>query len=134
MNSAGLNSAQPAYRRGESTRACGRGAVLHQSPQGFEYLRKSPAYYLTRSLTFANKSLHFYLFTVRSPRRQIARGRAPTSLHRPIHAMTGAILWCRPNSSPNKRFPSTNFTNEVRKRSVHGDSGHDGHSNAFPVI
>jgi hypothetical protein len=49
MNSVGLNSAQPAYNRGESTRA--HGAVLHQSPQRFEYLRKNPTHYLTGSLT-----------------------------------------------------------------------------------
>jgi hypothetical protein len=70
MNNVGLNSAQPAYRRGESTRVHARVAVLHRSPQGFEYLRKNPAHYLTGSLTFANKPLHFYLFTVRSPRRE----------------------------------------------------------------
>jgi hypothetical protein len=53
MNSVGLNSAQPAYSRGESTRA-----------PGFEYPKKNPADYLTKSLTFAKRSLHFYLFTV----------------------------------------------------------------------
>jgi hypothetical protein len=54
MNSVGLNSAQPAYNRGESMRARARGAVLHRSPSGFEYLKRNPAHYLTRSLTFAN--------------------------------------------------------------------------------
>jgi hypothetical protein len=67
MNSVGLNSTQPTYRRGESMRARARGAVLHRSPQVFEYLRKNAVHYLTRSLTFANKPSHFYLFTARSP-------------------------------------------------------------------
>jgi hypothetical protein len=74
MNSVGLNSAQPAYRRGEPTLARARGAVLHRSPQGFEYLRKNHAHYLTGSLTFANKPLHFYLFTTRNPRRRTVLG------------------------------------------------------------
>jgi hypothetical protein len=134
MNSVGLNSAQPAYRREKPTRARARKAVLHRSPQGFEYLKKNLAHYLTESLTFVNKPLDFYLFTACSPRRRTALGRAPVSLHRPIHAMIGALLRRRPNSSPNKCFPSTNFTFGARKRSIHGDSGHDGHSNAFPVI
>jgi hypothetical protein len=64
MNSVGLNSAQPAYNKGESTRARTRGVVLHRSPPGFEYLKKNPVHYLTESLTFAKRSLHFYLFTV----------------------------------------------------------------------
>jgi hypothetical protein len=132
--SVGLNSAQPAYRREKPTRARARRAVLHRSPHGFEYLKKHPTHYLTESLTFANKPLHFYLFTACSPRRRMALGRAPMSLHRPIHVTIGALLQRRPNSSPNKCFPSTNFTIGARKRSVHGDSGHGGHSNAFLVI
>jgi hypothetical protein len=93
MNSVGLNSAQPAYSRGESTLARARGVVLHWSPPGFEYPKKNPAHYLPKSLTFAKRSLHFYLFKVRSPRRRIARGRAPVNLNRPIHATTDALLW-----------------------------------------
>jgi hypothetical protein len=81
MSSVGLNSAQPAYSRGESTRARARVSVLHRSPQRFEYLRKNPAHYLTGSLTFAKRPLHFYPFTARSPRRRTALGRAPASLH-----------------------------------------------------
>jgi hypothetical protein len=115
MNSVGLNSAQPTYSRGESTCA-----------PGFEYPKKNPAHYLTKSLTFAKRSLHFYLFTVRSPRRQTARGRAPVNLHRPIHATTDVILQFKPNSSPNECFPSTNFINGTLTRSVHGDNGHYG--------
>jgi hypothetical protein len=134
MNSVGLNSAQPAYSRGESTLARARGAVLHRSPPGFEYLKKNPAHYLIESLTFAKRSLHFYLFTVRSPRRRTAQGRALVSLHLLIYSMTDVLLWQRPNSSPNESFPSTNFTNGALTRSVHGDSGHDEHSHAFPVI
>jgi hypothetical protein len=90
MNSVRLNSAQPAYRRGESTPARACGAVLHRSPQGFEYLRKNLAHYLTGSLTFVNKPLHFYLFTVCSPRRRTALGRAPVSLYWPDSTTTGA--------------------------------------------
>jgi hypothetical protein len=93
MNSVGLNSAQLAYSRGESTRARARGAVLHRSPQRFEYIRKNPAHYLTGSLTFAKRPLHFYLFTARSPRWQMALSQATASLHRPIYSMTGVLLW-----------------------------------------
>ena len=97
MNNVGLNSAQPAYRRGESTRSRARGAVLRRSPQGFEYLRKNHAHYLTGSLTFANKPLHFYLFIARSPRRRTAMGRAPVSLYRPDPTTTGAPMRQTPN-------------------------------------
>jgi hypothetical protein len=120
MNSVGLNSAQPAYRRGEPTRA--RGAVLHRSTQGFEYLRKNHAHYLTGSLTFANKPLHFYLFTARSPRRRTALGRAPVSLYRLDPATTGAPVRQTPNWTPLNHFPSLNFTNEALHQLVHGDS------------
>jgi hypothetical protein len=126
MNSVGLNSAQPAYNRGESTRARARGVVLHWSPPGFEYQKKNHAHYLTKSLTFAKRSLHFYLFTVRSPRRRTARGRAPVNLHRAIHTTTDALLWFKPNSSPNECFPSTNFINGTLTCSVHSDNRHLG--------
>jgi hypothetical protein len=124
MNSVGLNSAQPAYSRGESTRA--RWAVLHWSPLGFEHLKKNHAHYLTKSLTFEKRSLHFNLFTVRSPRRRTTRGRASMNLHWPIHATIDALLWFKPNSSPYECFPSTNFINGTLTRFVHGDSGHHG--------
>jgi hypothetical protein len=91
-------------------------------------------HYLTRSLTLAKRSLHFYFFTVWSPRRRTALGRAPASLYRLDYLRTGALLWPKPNSSPNHRFPSTNFTNGDLTYSVHGDSGHRGHSNVFPTI
>jgi hypothetical protein len=122
MNSVGLNSAQPAYRRGEPMRARTRGAVLHRSPQGFEYLRKNAAHYLTGSLTFANKPLHFYLFTARSPRRRTVRNRAPVSLYRPDPATTSAPVRQTPNWTPLNHFPSLNFTNEALHQLVHGDS------------
>jgi hypothetical protein len=65
MNSVGLNSAQPAYNRGESTRA--HGAVLHQSPQRFEYLKKNPTHYLTGSLTlYRNIPLVLFLHRPKS--------------------------------------------------------------------
>jgi hypothetical protein len=122
MNSVGLNSAHPAYRRGESTRARARGAVLHRSPQGFEYLRKNLAHYLTGSLTFANKPSHFYLFTARSPRRRTALGRPPVSLYRPDPAMTGAPVRQTPNWTPLNHFPSLNFINGAPNHPVHGDN------------
>jgi hypothetical protein len=134
MNSVGMNSAQPAYNRGESTRARARGVVLHRSPQRFEYLRKNPAHYLTGSLTFAKRPLHFYLFIACSPRRRTVLGRASASLHRPIYSMTGVLLWQRLNSCPNESFPSTNSTNGALTCSVHGDRVINGQTNAFPAI
>jgi hypothetical protein len=78
--------------------------------------------------------MRFYSFTYRSPRRWMAQGQAPTSLYRLEYLRTGALLWQRPNASPNHRFPSTNFTNDDLTYSVHSDSGHRGHSNMFPMI
>jgi hypothetical protein len=134
MNSVGLNSAQPVYSRGESTRTRACEAALHRSPPGFKYLKKNPAHYLTESLTFAKRSLHFYLFTVRSPWRRTAQGQAPVKLYLPINSMTDVLLWQRPNSSPNESFPSTNFTNGALTCTVHGDRMIDGHPTAFPAI
>jgi hypothetical protein len=79
-------------------------------------------------------SLHFYSFTDRSPRPRTAQGRAPMSLYRLEYLRTGILLWQRPNSIPNHCFPSTNFTNGDLTCSVHGDSGHRGHSIVFPAI
>jgi hypothetical protein len=128
----GLNSAQPAYRREEPTRARARGAVLHRSPQGFEYLRKNPAHYLTRSLTFANKPLHFYLFTARSPRRRTVGNQAPVSLYRPDPATTGAPMRQTPNWTPLNHFPSLKFTNEALHQLVHRDSVNNQMSERVP--
>jgi hypothetical protein len=107
---------------------------LQGGPRRFEYLRKSPTHYLTGSLTFAKRPLHFYLFTACSPRRRTALGRAPASLHRPIYSMTGTLLWQRPNSRPNEGFPSTNFTNGALTRTVHGDSEYYRQSSTFSLI
>jgi hypothetical protein len=74
------------------------------------------------------------LDTTRGPRRRTAENRAPVSSYRPDHLMTGALLWLRPNSSPNKSFPSNNFTNGALTRSVHGDSGHNGQHDVVPAI
>jgi hypothetical protein len=89
---------------------------------------------MTTDRPLAKTPSRFYSFTVRSPRRRTARGRAPVSLYRLIYSMTNVLLWQRLNSSPNESFPSTNFTNGALTRSVHGDSGHHGQSNAFPAI
>jgi hypothetical protein len=126
MNSVGLNSAQPAYSMGESARARARGAVLQRNPSGFEYLNKNLAHYLTGSLTFAKKPLHFYLFTVSSPRRRTAETGAPASLYRPDHAKIGAPVRRTPNWTPPNHFPSLNFTNEALNHPIHGDSADNG--------
>jgi hypothetical protein len=86
------------------------------------------------SLTLAKTPPRFYLFTTRGPRRRTAENRAPVSSYRLDHSMTGALLWLRPNSSPNKSFPSNNFTNGALTRSVHGDSGHNGQHDVVPTI
>jgi hypothetical protein len=134
MNRVGLNSAQMVYSRGESTRARAREAILHRNPSGFEYLNKNPMDYLTGSLTFAKKPLLFYLFTTRSPRRRTAHGRAPASAYQPNHSMTGVLLRLRPNSNPNKCFPSTNFTIGPLSHSARGDRMINRHSNVFLAI
>jgi hypothetical protein len=132
MNSVGLNSAQPAYKREEPTCARAHGVVLHRSPQGFEYLRKNPTHYLTGSLTFSNKPLHFYLFIVCSPRRRTARNRAPVSLYRPDPAVTGAPVRPTPNWIPLNHFPLLNFTNEALHQLVHGGSVNNRMSERVP--
>jgi hypothetical protein len=48
--------------------------------------------------------------------------------------MTGALLWLKPNPSPNKCFPSINFTSEALNHLVHGDNADNGGTNVFPVI
>jgi hypothetical protein len=131
-----LGSFQPAMaqqRQNSPVRTPAR-LVLRREPWRFEFFIKNPSNYSSVSLTLAETLPHFLLFTSRSPRRRTAGNRAPTSSYRPDHSMTGALLRLRPNSSPKKRFPSTNFTIEPLSRSVHGDNGHDGQSNAFPVI
>jgi hypothetical protein len=47
--------------------------------------------------------------------------------------MTGALLRLRPNLSPNKCFPSINFTSGALTRYVHGDRAINGQSNVFLV-
>jgi hypothetical protein len=44
------------------------------------------------------------------------------SLYRPDFLMMGALLQLKPNSRPNNRFPSTNFTNGALNHPGHGDS------------
>jgi hypothetical protein len=48
--------------------------------------------------------------------------------------MIGALFRLEPNSSLNKSFPSTNFTNGALTCSVHDDRVINGQSNAFPAI
>jgi hypothetical protein len=109
-------------------------SVLQRHPYRFKSQSDSPWHYSYVSLTFARTPPRFYSFTDRSPRQRTAQGQAPVSLHQPIHATTGALLRRRPNSSPNKRFPSTNFTNGALTHSVHGDRVINGQSNVFPAI
>ena len=127
----GLNLARVGPFTGESAPAL---SILHREPWRFKISIKSPSHYSSVSLTLAEIPPRFHLFTFRSPRWRMAGNRTPTSLYRPDHSMTGVLLWQRPNSSPNESFPSTNFINGALARSVHGDSGHDGQSNTFPVI
>ena len=109
-------------------------SVLRREPWRFEISIKNPSHCSSVSLTLAETPSRFHLFTTCGPRRRTAENRAPASSYRPDHSMTGALLRLRPNSSPNKSFPSTNFTNGALTRSVHGDSGHDGQSDTFPAI
>jgi hypothetical protein len=131
-----LGSFQPAMaqQRQNSPALTPAWSVLRREPWRFEFFIKNPSHYSCVSLTLVETPPHFLLFTSRSPRQRTAGNRAPTSSYRPDHSMTGALLRLRPNSSPNKRFPSTNFTIGPLTRSVHGDRGHDGQSNVFPVI
>jgi hypothetical protein len=134
MNSVGLNSAQPACRREEPARARARGVAFAQRTLTIWNSLKNPSHYSSVSLTFAETPSSFPLFTIPSPRRRTAGNRAPVSLYRPVYSMTGALLWQRPNSSPDKGFPSTNFTNGALTHTIHGDSGHYRQSSAFPLI
>jgi hypothetical protein len=113
-------------------RSCGQ--FCAGNPGGLNFFMKNPSYHSSVSLTFAETPSRFLLFTSRSPRRRTVGNRAPASSYCPDYSMTGALLRMRPNSGSNKSFPSTNFTIGPLTRSIHGDSGHDGQSNAFPVI
>jgi hypothetical protein len=131
-----LGSLQPAtaqQRQNSPPRAPAR-SVLCREPWWFEISIKNPSHCSSVSLTLAKTPPRFHLFTSRSPRRRTAGKRAPTSSYRPDHSMTDALLRLRPNSSPNKSFPSTNFTNRALTRSIHGGNGHHGQSNTFPAI
>ena len=109
-------------------------SVLHKRPYRFKNQNGSPRYYSHISLTLAKTPLHFHLFTNHSRRRRTMENRTSASLHWPGHAMTGALLWLRPNSSPNKSFPSINFTNGALTRSFHGDRVINEQSNVFSTI
>ena len=56
---------------------------------------------------------------------------APASMYRPRYAMTGALEWLTPNSTPNNHFPSTNFKVLAPNLSAHGDSAINGQLKAF---
>jgi hypothetical protein len=131
-----LGSFQPetAQRRQNSPARAPARSVLRREPWRFEFFIKNPSHYSSVSLTLAETPPHFHLITSRSPRRRTAENRAPVSTYRSDHSMTGALLRLRPNSSPNKCFPSINFINGALTRSVHGDSGHNGQHNVFPTI
>jgi hypothetical protein len=109
-------------------------SVLQKRPYRFKNQNDSPLHYSHISLTLAKTPLHFHLSTTHSPRRRTTENQTPARLHWPGHAMTGALLWLRPNSSPNKSFPSINFTNGALTRFVHGDRVINRQSNAFPTI
>jgi hypothetical protein len=53
------------------------------------------------------------------------------NLYRAIQAMTGVLLWFKPNSDHNQSFPSSNFTNGYPIRSGHGDSGDNQGNSVF---
>ena len=127
----GLNLARGGPFTGESTPAR---SVLRKEPWRFEFFIKNPSHYSSVSLTLAETPPRFHLFTSYSTRRRTSGNRALASSYRPDHSMTGALLRLRPNSSPNKSFPSINFTNGALARSVHGDRVINGQSNAFPAI
>jgi hypothetical protein len=59
---------------------------------------------------------------------------APASLYRPTHAMTGALEWMTPNSTPNNHFPSTNFKVLAPNLSAHGGRAINGQLKVFPSI
>jgi hypothetical protein len=109
-------------------------SVLRKEPWRFEISIKNPSHCSSVSLTLAKTPSRFHLFTTCGPRRRTAENRAPASSYWPDHSMTGALLRLRPNSSSNKCFPSINFTSGALNRSVHGDSGHNGQHDIFPVI
>jgi hypothetical protein len=119
MNSSGPEPTQVGPSTGGNVPAL---SVLQKHPYRFKNQSSRPRHYLTGSLTFANKPLHFYLFTARSPRRRTVGNRAPVSLYRPDPATTGAPVWQTPNWTPLNHFPSLNFTNEALHQLVHGDS------------
>ena len=109
-------------------------ASLHKDPRCFEQPLKSLQHYCFVSLTFASRSLPFFLFTTLGPRRQMATGQAPTNLYRPRYAMTGALKWLTPNSTPNNHFPSINCMVRALTHTAHGDSASNGQTEKFLVI
>jgi hypothetical protein len=130
----GRNWPEPAQQQAEARPCAPALLVLQKDPYWFEYLETSHGAIFMTHWHITETSLEFYFFTARSPRRRTAQGRALVSLYRLAYSMTGALLWQRPNSNPNKGFPSTNFTNGALTRIVHGDSGHYRQSSAFLLI
>jgi hypothetical protein len=131
-----LGSFQPAttqQRQNSPARTPAR-SILRREPWRFEFFIKNPSHYSFVSLTLVETPPRFLLFTSRSPRRRTAGNRAPTSSYWPDHSMVGALLRLGPYSSPNKCFPSTNFTSGALTHFVYGDSRHNGQHNAFPAI
>jgi hypothetical protein len=86
------------------------------------------------SLTFSLKPSAFLFFTRRDPRRWAALQSSGELAYRLIRARTGALLWPKPNSGSNERFPQPNSKNAYRVGSGHGDRGRRGQLNVFPVI
>jgi hypothetical protein len=124
---------QPIYWK-KRARARPRCWFCRKAPIGLNNWKRVTTLFPCLTDTLQNTSPEFYFFTARSPRRRTTQGRAPVSLYRPDYLMTGALLQLKPNSSPNNRFPSTNFTNDALTCSVHGDRMIDDQTNAFPAI
>jgi hypothetical protein len=82
---------------------------LHWGPGCCEYPLRIPS--SIQRLTDIRRKTPALLI-LHHPESSTANGVAQSSsepVYRPTHAMTGALLWPRPNSRPNNRFPQINF-------------------------
>jgi hypothetical protein len=127
VNSTGLKLAQIGPRTGESAPARAPAVcILHRGPSSFEKTSKesSPLFLcLTDICTKAPPFL--FLRKVRSP---IVDGGvvAPASLLRPKNTTAGLLVCSTPNSNPDDKNPSTNYTIPGRELPVHGDGAYRG--------
>jgi hypothetical protein len=129
MNSSRSNSAQVGPTQKENARApvdfANRPLVFWITRTGF------PALFLWVTDAFRRAPVLLILY---NPKPSTVDGDAQSSnelVYRPICSMNSVLLWPKPNSRPEDRFPNINFTNGALKCPAHGDRMGNGRTRAF---